>query len=141
MPTRSANAAWKGTLKEGKGNIELESGAFSGNYSFSSRFEEGTGTNPEELIAGAHAGCFSMAFSLMLENEGYPPNDIETKANVKFEKVGEGFKVTEIHLETNADVPNIDNDAFQKIANKAKEGCPISQLLTGAPIGLTANLK
>lgn len=141
MPVRQANAAWKGTLKDGKGNINLESGSFSGSYSFSSRFESGTGTNPEELIAGAHAGCFSMAFSLMLENEGFKANSIETNAKVKIEKVAEGFKITNITLETKGDVPGIDEAKFLEIANKAKTGCPVSQALASVQIDLKANLK
>jgi len=141
MPVRKANAAWKGTLKEGNGKIELESGSFSGQYSFSSRFENGSGTNPEELIAGAHAGCFSMAFSLMLENEGFPPENIETTAHVSIEKVGEGFKITKIKLVSKADIPKIDNETFQSIANKAKDGCPVSQVLAGTNIELEATLN
>lgn len=140
MPVRKANAAWKGGLKDGRGNIQLESGAFSGAYSFSSRFESGTGTNPEELIAGAHAGCFSMAFSLELEKAGYKPVSIETEASVSIEKTGDGFTITKVVLNTKGQVPEIQNDEFQKIANNAKVGCPVSRLLKGADIQLEAKL-
>ena len=141
MPTRHASAVWRGTLKEGRGNMNLESGAFSGEYSFSSRFEEGTGTNPEELIGGAHAGCFSMAFSLELSEAGYDPEIIETKANVTLEKAEGGFKISKILLETEAKVPNIEDDFFQKIANDAKVGCPVSKALGGVNIEVKASLK
>lgn len=141
MPKRMAEAIWKGTLQKGKGKIKLGSGAFEGDYSFSSRFESGTGTNPEELIGGAHAGCFSMALSVFLEKAGHPPESIETRAAVTIEKVGEGFKITGIELDTEAVVPGIDEKSFQEQARAAKENCPVSQALAGTKIGLKATLK
>jgi lipoyl-dependent peroxiredoxin len=141
MPVRKAKAAWKGNLKEGRGNIELESGAFSGAYSFSTRFEEEKGTNPEELIGGAHAGCFSMAFSAELEKAGYNPISVETEARVRLDKKDKGFTITKITLSTRGKVEGINNDEFQKIANAAKEGCPISRLLMpGVEVDLEAEL-
>lgn len=141
MATRKANAEWKGGLKEGKGELSLGSGAFSGQYSFNSRFENGNGTNPEELIAAAHAGCFSMAFSGALEKEGFKPKNINTTAHVTVEKVGDGFGITKIKLETEAEIPDIDNETFQKHAEGAKENCPVSKVLAGAEISLSAKLK
>src|SRR5881275_2560449 len=129
MPVRSAKAQWDGTLKEGKGTMSLGSGAFQGAYSFNSRFESGTGTNPEELVGAAHAGCFSMALSAQLSEAGLMPKRIETAATVTLEKVADGFAVTAIHLDVNAIVPGADEAKFQAAANKAKEGCPISKLL------------
>ncbi len=141
MPVRTAHAKWEGKLKDGRGKMKLGSGAFEGNYSFGSRFEEAAGTNPEELIGAAHAGCFSMAFSLFLEKGGYSANTIETDAKVHIEKVGEGFKITRIELETEADIPDIDEKTFQEQAEAAKEKCPVSQALAGIEIKLTARLK
>lgn len=140
MATRTAKAEWKGGLKDGKGTVKLGSGAFEGQYSFSSRFESGTGTNPEELIGAAHAGCFSMAFSAGLGKAGYSPKSIKTTARVHFEKVGEGFEITTIELETEADIPNIDQKAFQEHAEAAKKGCPVSKALAGPKIKLNAKL-
>jgi len=140
MPVRKANAVWKGGLKDGGGNIQLESGAYSGAYSFSSRFESGSGTNPEELIAAAHAGCFSMAFSLELEKAGYKPASVETEARVSIEKTGDGFAITKIVLNTKGSVPGIKEDEFLKLANNAKVGCPVSKLFKGADIQLEAQL-
>src|SRR5213593_4365735 len=108
MPNRKAEAVWTGALREGRGEVSLGSGAFKGAYSFSSRFESGTGTNPEELIGAAHAGCFSMALAAGLGKAGFAPKRIHTVANVSLEKVGDGFKITRILLQTEADVPNID---------------------------------
>ena len=141
MPVRTAQARWEGKLKDGKGKMKLGSGAFEGGYSFGSRFEEADGTNPEELIGAAHAGCFSMAFSLFLEKAGYTPSAIETTAKVHIEKVGEGFKITRIELETEADIPDIDDKTFQEQAGAAKEKCPVSQALAGTDIRLNARLK
>lgn len=129
MPVRSANAEWLGELQSGKGTMKLQSGAYEGPYSFSSRFEEGTGSNPEELIAAAHAGCFSMAFSGALGKAGFPPTSVRTKANVHLDKREEGFTITRIVLETEANVPNIDEAKFQEIAEGSKKGCPISRAL------------
>ncbi len=140
MPTRTADAVWEGNLKEGKGNVKLSSGAYNGQYSFASRFEQGTGTNPEELIAAAHAGCFSMALSAGLGKAGFNPTRVSTTASVSLEKVGEGFKITKIHLKTEAQVPGIDEKTFQEHAQKAKTGCPVSQALSATPIELDAKL-
>ena len=140
MAKRTANAVWEGTLREGKGRVKLGSGAFEGQYSFASRFEEGTGTNPEELIGAAHAGCFSMALAAGLTKAGFNPTRISTNAAVSLEKVGEGFKITTIELNTEAEIPNIDEAAFLEQAEGAKNNCPVSQALTGAQITLNAKL-
>lgn len=140
MPVRQGKAVWQGTLKDGKGTVKLGGGAFEGPYSFASRFEEGAGTNPEELIGAAHAGCFSQALSLMLTQAGYPPEQIHTTANVHLNKVGDGFKITAIELDTEAQVPGIDSDTFHNKAQAAKEGCPVSQALAGVEITLKAKL-
>ena len=140
MLVRSSEAAWEGDLKSGKGTIKLESGAFSGPYSFQSRFESGTGTNPEELIAAAHAGCFSMALSHALASAGFPPKRVHTVARVHLEKVPDGFAIPKIDLVTDADVPNITPEQFQGHAAKAKAGCPVSKVLAGAEISLDAKL-
>jgi osmotically inducible protein OsmC len=137
---RNSKAEWQGSLKEGKGTVELGSGAFKGSYSFPSRFEDGTGTNPEELIAAAHAGCYSMALSAGLGKAGFTPNSVKTQANVTLEKVGEGFEITTIELVTEADIPNIDEAAFLEQAEAAKKGCPVSKVLAGAKISLKAKL-
>ena len=141
MPIRNAEATWNGKLKDGKGTLKSESGAVEGAYSFSSRFEQGKGTNPEELIGAAHAGCFSMAFSLLLEQAGYNPERIHTRAKVHIDKKGEGFKITLIELNTNAVVPDIDEETFQAQAKAAKNDCPVSQALKGIEIKLTASLE
>ena len=129
MPTRTANARWNGSLQEGDGTMRMASGAYEGPYSFQSRFEEGEGTNPEELIAAAHAGCFSMALSGELGRQGHEVESVETEARVHLEKVEGGFAIKRIELRTRASVPGIDNDDFQKSAQAAKEGCPVSQAL------------
>jgi len=141
MPKRSAQARWTGTLLQGKGTVALGSGAFEGPYSFATRFEEAPGTNPEELIGAAHAGCFSMALSMLLEKAGHPPKEIRTRAEVTLDKVGDGFKITRIDLTTQAEVPGITAEEFQKQATAAKEGCPVSQALAGTRIDLSAELK
>ena len=140
MPTRSANAVWEGKLQNGQGTMKLGSGAFEGNYSFPSRFESGNGTNPEELIGAAHAGCFSMALAAALGQAGYTPERVQTEAKVHLEKVGEGFKITKIELETEVSIPNIDESEFQEQAEAAKKNCPVSQALTGTEITLNAKL-
>jgi osmotically inducible protein OsmC len=140
MPTRTADAVWEGGLKDGRGRIKLSSGAYEGQYSFGSRFENGTGTNPEELIAAAHAGCFSMALSAGLGKAGFTPKSIRTTARVSLEKVGDGFKITKIVLQTEASIPNIDERTFREQADKAKSGCPVSQALSATPIELEAKL-
>ncbi len=140
MPVRKAEAVWEGDLLKGKGKMKLGSGAFDGPYSFSSRFENGLGTNPEELIGAAHAGCFSMALSFILGNAGFSPERIHTSAKVHIDKVGEGFKITSIELETEARIPGIDDKKFQEQAEAAKKGCPVSQALAGTEITLKAKL-
>jgi lipoyl-dependent peroxiredoxin len=129
MPTRTANARWNGSLQEGEGTMRMASGAYEGPYSFQSRFEEGDGTNPEELIAAAHAGCFSMALSGELGKHGHEVESVETEARVHLEKVENGFAIKRIELRTRASVPGIENDDFQTHAEAAKEGCPVSQAL------------
>lgn len=140
MPIRTADAEWKGNLLHGQGKMRFGSGAFEGAYSFASRFEEGTGTNPEELIAAAHAGCFSMAFSAMLAEAGFEPRSVKTTAEVSVEKVEGGFAITKSELRTEADVPGIDESTFQVKANAAKSGCPVSKALAGVKITLEAKL-
>lgn len=139
---RRAEAVWNGSVVEGNGSVKLGSGTFEGAYSFNSRFGDDTkSTNPEELIAAAHAGCFSMALSATLGRNGFTPTKIETKATVKLEKQGEAFVIPSILLETEAEVPNISDEDFQKFATAAKENCPVSKVLAGAEISLTAKLK
>src|SRR5438067_3520481 len=138
MAKRTSSAVWEGNLREGKGKVKLGSGAFEGQYSFASRFEEGTGTNPEELIGAAHAGCFSMALAAGLTKAGHNPTRISTKANVSLEKVGEGFKITTIELNTEGEVPGIDEQTFRDAAESAKQNCPVSQALAGVDIKLNA---
>jgi osmotically inducible protein OsmC len=140
MPVRKAEAEWKGGLKDGSGEIKLGSGAFQGNYSFGSRFENAKGTNPEELIGAGHAGCFSMALSAGLGRAGFQPKRIHTTATVHIDKVGEGFEITKIELDCEAEVPNIDDNAFQAQAKAAKEGCPVSKALKATNIELRARL-
>ncbi len=140
MPVRNAIAVWEGNLKSGKGRIELGSGAFKGGYSFASRFETGPGTNPEELIAAAHAGCFSMALSMMLDEAGYTAEHIHTAAKVRIDKAGEGFKITSSELDVEGKVPGIDEKTFMKLAESAKKNCPVSVALAGVTIKLTARL-
>ena len=140
MTTRTADAQWNGNLKEGNGTMRLGSGAFEGQYSFSSRFEEGAGTNPEELIAAAHAGCFSMAFSNGLAKAGYTPTRVDTTASVHLEKTDAGFGITRIELRTEAEVPGIDKAAFDEQAQAAKAGCPVSKALAAVDITLDAKL-
>jgi osmotically inducible protein OsmC len=137
---RKASARWEGPLREGRGTIKLGSGAFEGPYSFGTRFEGSPGTNPEELLGGAHAGCFSMALSLMLTKAGYPPKTIETTATVHLEKVGEGFGITGIDLATTGTVPGISAAEFQRHAEDAKTNCIVSKALSGVPMRLTATL-
>jgi osmotically inducible protein OsmC len=140
MPTRSAEAEWKGNLLEGTGTIKLGSGAFEGSYDWRGRSADGAGTNPEELIGGAHAGCFSMALSAQLTNNGTPANRIHTTAKVHLEKLESGFAITKIELTTEAEIPNIDDAKFQELAANAKSGCPVSKALAGTEIHLTATL-
>jgi lipoyl-dependent peroxiredoxin len=141
MPARTANAVWEGDLRGGRGRMKFGGGAWEGQYSFSSRFEEGPGTNPEELIAAAHAGCFSMAFSNGLAKAGFTPTRVETTAKVHLDKVADGFKITRIVLDTVGQVPGISEGQFMEIAEAAKKGCPVSQLVTGAEVTLNARLE
>ena len=129
---RSASAVWKGGLKDGSGTISTDSGVLSDTqYSFKTRFEQGRGTNPEELIAAAHASCLSMALSLGLEAAKTPPTRIRTKASCTIEKVGDGFRITKMRLEVRGEVPGLDQKGFEAAAQKAKDGCPVSQALKG----------
>ncbi len=137
---RKASAVWNGGLKDGNGKMSSASGVLSDTqFSFSTRFENGIGTNPEELIAAAHAGCFSMAFSAELEKAGYSPESISTNSTLTFEKTDAGFTITTIHLDVVASVPNISEDDFNKIAEGAKGGCPVSRVLN-AEITMDAKL-
>jgi osmotically inducible protein OsmC len=137
MTTRTSTAEWRGSLKEGDGRMRLGSGAFDGPYTFASRFESGNGTNPEELIGAAHAGCFSMFLSALLTKAGHPPKRIATTATVH---LGEGPTVTLIELDTVGEVPGIDQDEFAKTAEAAKRDCPISKALAGPEIRMKARL-
>ena len=138
---RKASAVWQGGLKDGKGRISTDSGVLDNSqYSFSTRFEEGKGTNPEELIAAAHAGCFSMALSGQLGNAGLTADSINTTAAVTLDKTDAGFTITTVHLDVTTKVPGATQDAFQTAANNAKAGCPISRLLK-AEITMTAKLE
>jgi len=142
MPTRKAEAQWEGNLAEGQGNLKVGSGAFEGPYSFKSRFEEGqSATNPEELIGAAHAGCFTMALVAALSRAGHKPTRIHTTAQVKLEKVGDAFSITKIDLDTEAEIPGIDDAIFQQFARDAKQNCPVSKALAGTEIALTARLN
>ena len=138
---RNASAEWKGGLKDGQGTISTDSGVLAATqYSFSTRFEDGKGTNPEELIAAAHAGCFSMALSGQLGQAGLIAESIRTTASVKLEKTDAGFAITSVHLEVNARVPGADQQAFATAANNAKAGCPVSKVLK-AEITMNASLE
>ncbi len=137
---RKASAVWKGSLKDGKGTISSDSGVLSNTpYSFATRFETAQGTNPEELIAAAHAGCFTMALSAQLGNAGITPESLETTASLTLDKLDAGWTVTKIHLDVSARIPGADKAAFEKAAENAKAGCPISRLLK-AEISMTARL-
>lgn len=141
MMTRTAKANWKGTGKEGTGAISTQSGVLSNaNYGFKTRFENGPGTNPEELIAAAHAGCFAMALAFQLQAGGFTPTELQAEAAVTLEKDGEGFKVSRSALKLTAEVPGIDKAKFDELAAQAKAGCPISKLLN-AEITLDATLR
>jgi osmotically inducible protein OsmC len=140
MATRTGSAVWDGTLKQGKGSMKLGSGAFEGPFSFLSRFEDGKGTNPEELIGAAEEGCFSMALSANLEKAGHPAKRISTTATVKLEMVGGGPKITTIDLKTEAEVPGIDETKFREQAELTKKTCPVSVALAGTQINLDAKL-
>lgn len=139
--TRSGSAVWKGAIKDGRGTVATESGVLAdAQYSFATRFESGKGTNPEELLAAAHAGCFSMALSLFLGNAGMTAEEIRTKADVALEKQGEGFAITKVHLTVRARIPGAAADQFAQAANGAKENCPVSKLFN-ATITMDAQLE
>jgi lipoyl-dependent peroxiredoxin len=141
MAIRTADAEWRGNLQNGQGHLRLGSGAYEGDYSFRSRMGDGAGgTNPEELIGAAHAGCFSMALSAMLAGAGFTPTRVHTSARVHFNPIEGGFAIGPIDLETEAVVPGIDEATFQRIAQDAKVGCPVSQALASTPINLQATL-
>ncbi len=141
MAVRSAEAVWNGTIGKGSGTMKVESGAFEGAYSVPSRFDDGEGTNPEELIAAAHAGCYSMALSAELTRGGYKPTRIQTTAKVHIERAdGGGFEIPTINLITEAEIPGIDAETFQTFAEGAKVGCPVSKALAGPNITLDATL-
>lgn len=140
MPTRTATAVWNGAILEGQGTMTLGSGAFEGRYSFGSRFEEAAGTNPEELLGAAHAGCFSMQLSGLLTRGGHDVTSIDTTAAVTVEKQEAGWKITTIHLTTRGRVEGIDEDTFLEFANEAKETCPVSMALAGPEITMDAAL-
>src|SRR4051812_8514708 len=141
MPTRKATATWEGGLKNGKGSFKGESGGIAGQFNFSSRFESGVGSNPEELLAAAEAACFSMALSAGLEKNGSPATKVETKAACTVEAVPGGFGITTMKLDVTASVPGVDDAKFQEIASATKDGCPVSKALAGnVKIELTARL-
>jgi lipoyl-dependent peroxiredoxin len=138
---RKASAVWKGGLKDGKGTISTDSGVLSDTqYSFSTRFEQGVGTNPEELIAAAHAGCFAMALSAQLGDAGLTAERIRTTASVTLDKTEVGFTITAVHLDVTAKIPGADQQAFERAANNAKAGCPVSKVLN-AQITMDAKLE
>jgi lipoyl-dependent peroxiredoxin len=138
MPTRTADARWNGDLPSGNGTMEFGGGAFSGQYSFGSRFEEGAGTNPEELIAAAHAGCFSMQLAGLLGQAGHAPDSVRTTAKIHLDEDDGGFSITRSVLESEASVSGLDDDEFQRIASEAKEICPVSRALGAIEISLDA---
>ncbi|WP_207462052.1 OsmC family protein [Azospirillum sp. SYSU D00513] len=140
MAIRQSDAEWRGDLKQGSGTMRLGSGAFEGAYSFPSRFEDGQGTNPEELIAAAHAGCYSMALSAGLAKAGFTPTRVRTTAKVHLDMVGGAPTITRIELDCDAEVPNIEAAAFNEQAETAKKNCPVSKVLAGAEISLNARL-
>lgn len=140
MPTRTAHARWEGTIKAGKGTVDFGNGAFKGTYSFGSRFENGTGTNPEELLGAAHASCFAMALSLVLGTAGFTPDFIDATAHVTVEPRDGGFKITRSHIVCEAKVDGLDPAAFQTHAEAARANCPVSQALGGTDITLDARL-
>ena len=141
MPTRTADAEWQGNLQQGQGTMRVGSGAFEGSYSFKSRMgDETVGTNPEELIGAAHAGCYSMALSNALASAGFTPTRVHTIARVHFNQAPGGFAINPIDLETEAVVPGIDEETFQKLAQDAKANCPVSKALAATPINLKATL-
>ena len=142
MPIRKANSEWRGDLKSGSGNISTESGVLKNvAYNFVSRFDKGDETNPEELIGAAHSACYSMALSNILSGEGYKVNFVRAEDKVHIDKVGDGFSITKIEVHCEANVEKIDESTFQKFAEDAKKGCPVSKALAGVEFVLTTNLK
>lgn len=141
MVTRNAQAKWQGDFKKGTGNVEVGSGSYKSEYSAASRFENGKGTNPEEMIGAAHAGCYNLALAQILTDAGHEPKRVDTRAAVELEKTGDGFKIDKITLNTEAEVPGMNKDDFMKMANRAREDCIVSKALKGVNIGLNANLK
>jgi len=141
MPVRTAEARWQRSLQGGSGTMRLGSGAFEGSYSFKSRMEDGPGTNPEELIGAAHAGCFSMALANALTQAGHEPQEIRTTASVHFDKTDQGWAISLIDLATEGNVPGLDDATFKRIAEDAKKTCPVSKALAATPITLSATLK
>jgi osmotically inducible protein OsmC len=137
---RTAEAAWEGAFRDGQGRMKLGSGAFEGGFSYHTRMEEGPGTNPEELLAASHAGCFSMSLSRRLSEAGHPPKRIHTEGRVHFERAKEGYVISRIDLRTEAEVPGIEEETFQEKAEAAKQNCPVSKALAGVEIGLRAKL-
>ena len=141
MPTRTSDAEWHGTLREGHGHMRFGGGAYDGAFTWNSRFAEGGGTNPEELLAAAHAGCYSMALSGDLAKAGFKPNEIRTTAEIHIEQVDGAWTITLVELTCGADVPGIDKATFARIAEGTKAGCPVSRALTAVKITLDATLK
>jgi len=141
MPVRTAEAIWQRSLQDGSGTMRVGSGAFEGSYSFKSRMEDGPGTNPEELIGAAHAGCFSMALANGLSEAGHKPQEIRTVASVHFDKTDQGWSISRIDLATEGNVPGIDEATFKRLAEDAKKNCPVSKALAATPITLNATLK
>jgi lipoyl-dependent peroxiredoxin len=141
MPIRTADARWERSLQDGSGTMRLGSGAWEGKFSFSSRMENGAGTNPEELIGAAEAGCFSMAFANALSQAGHKPQEIRTSARVHFDKIDKGWTITMIELATEGNVPGIDEATFRRIAEEAKQTCPVSRALAATQVELKATLK
>lgn len=142
MPTRSGSAVWRGDLQNGDGDLQVGDGVFAGAYSFKSRFEEGEGTNPEELIAAAHAACFAMAFSNILAGEGHTPESVDARARVVLKEVDGAPTLARIELTAEGSVPGIDEGEFQRLADQAKKDCPVSRALGGVPeVRLEASLK
>jgi lipoyl-dependent peroxiredoxin len=141
MPVRTAEARWQRSLQDGSGTMRLGSGAFEGSYSFNSRMENGAGTNPEELVGAAHAGCFSMSFANGLSQAGHKPQEIRTTASVHFDKTDQGWGISRIDLATEGNVPGIDEATFKRLAKDAKKNCPVSKALAATPITLSATLK
>ncbi len=142
MPVRKGHGEWKGDLLKGTGTLGTASGALKGlSYSFASRFESGRGTNPEELLAAAHAACYSMALSAALSGKGYKVNSIRTEDSVRIDKQGDGFAITSLEIATEASVDGIDDATFQKFADETKAGCPVSKALAIPKVVLTARLR